>query len=274
MNVDFHLHTTESDGKLSPVELMRAVAAAGLDRFSITDHDTFAVYERHPAVFEPLSSRMVTGVEVSANTGEREVHILGYGMQRDAPPMQDILCDRTAVRRGRAERIVELLRSAGVPLTMDDVRGQAGNGMIGRPHIARALVQAGVARDISDAFDRYIGVGCVGYLPSSELKPAQAIRAINASGGVSVLAHPTRNQVEELLDELVRDGLMGIEAYSPSHTPHDTERFRTRARELGLVITAGTDFHVPTEANPKPGVDVLADELAGFFERLDAARST
>jgi predicted metal-dependent phosphoesterase TrpH len=274
VNVDFHLHTTESDGKLSPVELMRAVAAAGLDRFSVTDHDTFAVYERHAEFFAPLSSRMVTGVEVSTNTGEREVHILGYGVRCDAPSMQDILCDRTAVRRGRAERIVELLRSAGVSISMDDVRRQAGNGMIGRPHIARALVQVGAARDISDAFDRYIGVGCVAFLPSSTIRPAQAIRAINESGGVSVLAHPTRNQAEELLEELVRAGLMGIEAYSPSHTPHDAERFRMRARDLGLVLTAGTDFHAPTEANPKPGVDVPADELASFLERLDIVRDS
>jgi predicted metal-dependent phosphoesterase TrpH len=252
---------------------MHAVAAVGLDRFSVTDHDTFAVYERHADVFAPLSSRLVTGVEVSTNTGEREVHILGYGARRDAPPLQDILCDRTAVRRGRAERIIELLQGAGISITMDDIRRQSGNGMIGRPHIARALVELRAARDVADAFDRYIGVGCVAYLPSSAITPVQAIRAINESGGVSVLAHPTRNQAEELLEDLVRAGLMGIEAYSPSHTPHDAERFRTRARELGLVITAGTDFHVPTEANPQPGVDISADELAGFLERLDATQN-
>ena len=273
MNVDFHLHTTESDGKLSPAELMRAVAAAGLDRFSIADHDTLAVYERHAEIFAPLSSRMVTGVEVSTNTGEREVHILGYGVRRDAPALQEILCDRTAVRRGRAERIVELLRAAGINISMDDVRRQAGSGMIGRPHIARALVESGAARDIADAFDRHIGVGCVGYLPSSTITPGQAIRAVNESGGVSVLAHPTRNKVEELLADFVRDGLMGIEAYSPSHTAHDTERFRTLAQQLGLVMSAGTDFHVATEANPKPGVDVPAEDLAGFLELIDNAQS-
>jgi len=273
VNVDFHLHTTESDGKLSPVELARAVAAAGLDRFSVTDHDTFAVYEHHASVFAPLSARMVTGVEVSTNTGEREVHILGYGVRRDAPPLQEILCDRTAVRRGRAERIVELLQNAGVSITMDDVRRQAGNGMIGRPHIGRALVDVKAARDISDAFERYIGVGCVGYLPSSAITPGQAICAINDSGGVSVLAHPTRNNAEALLNDLVRAGLMGIEAYSPSHTEHDTERFRTLARKLGLVMSAGTDFHVATEANPRPGVDVPVEDLTGFLELIDAAPS-
>ena len=255
VNVDFHLHTTESDGKLSPAELMRAVAAAGLDRFSVTDHDTFAVYERHADVFAPLSARMVSG----------------YGVRREAPPLQEILCDRTAVRHGRAERIVELLQNAGLTITMDDVRRQAGNGMIGRPHIARALVELKAATDISDAFDRYIGVGCVAYLPSSAITPAQAIQAINASGGVSVLAHPTRNKAEELLDDLVRAGLMGIEAYSPSHTEHDTERFRALARKRDLMMSAGTDFHVPTEANPRPGVDVPVEDIAGFLRFLDAA---
>ena len=273
VNVDFHLHTTESDGKLSPAELARAVAAAGLDRFAVADHDTLAVYERHTAAFASMRARMVTGVEVSTNTGEREVHILGYGVPPDAPSLHEILCDRTAVRRGRAERIVELLRKAGVPITMDDVGRQAGNGMIGRPHIARALVDVKAARDISDAFDRYLGSGCAAYVPSSATTPAQAIRAINDSGGVSVLAHPTRNNAEELLDDLVRAGLMGIEAYSPSHTEHDTERLRILARRVGLVMSAGTDFHAPTEANPRPGVDVPAEDLAGFLKLIDAAPS-
>ena len=182
MNVDLHLHTTESDGRLTPEALMQSVAQVGLDRFSITDHDTLAVYERHPELLAPFRSRLITGVEVSTNTGEREVHILGYGVRREAVALQGILCDRTAVRSGRAEHMVELLNQAGVMISMDDVRRHARRGMIGRPHVARALVEIGAARDIADAFDRFIGVGCVAYLPSSTIKPAEAIVAINQSG--------------------------------------------------------------------------------------------
>ena len=270
MKVDFHLHTTESDGTLAPAALARAVARAGLDRFSITDHDTFAVYERHADTFAPLRARLVTGIEVSTNTGEREVHILGYGATLGSASLKDILCDRTETRRARAEHMVELLKGQGIAISMSDVRRHAGTGMIGRPHIARALVEIGAARDISDAFDRYIGSGCAAFLPSSMITPAQAIQSINESGGVSVLAHPTRNNAEELLDDLVRDGLQGVEAYSTSHTPHDTERLRALARKHGLAITAGTDFHAPTETTPAPGVDIPDEDLARFFALLSS----
>jgi predicted metal-dependent phosphoesterase TrpH len=151
---------------------------------------------------------------------------------------------------------------------MSDVEHRAGAGMIGRPHIARTLVDGGFARDVSDAFDRYIGTGCIGYVPSSQIKPEQAIRAINESGGVSVLAHPTRNAAEELLDDFIRHGLAGIEVYSTSHTIHDAERLRSRARKHDLVMTAGTDFHGPTEMNPLPGVELEDQDLSAFLTRL------
>ncbi len=206
MNVDFHLHTTQSDGVLDAPALLRTVASVGMDRFSITDHDTLAAYERNADLLGTFGNRVVSGVEVSTNTGDREVHILGYGIPIGSSPVHAILGDRTQVRSRRAERIVEMLNAQGVRITMADVRRHATGLMIGRPHIARALVDLGAARDVGDAFDRYLGSGCSAYLPSSAITPVQAIRAINESGGVSVLAHPTRNKAEELLEELVRVG--------------------------------------------------------------------
>lgn len=266
LKIDFHLHTTVSDGVLDPPALLAAVASAGLDYFSITDHDTMGVYEHHSALLEKFGKRVIPGVEVSTNTGEREVHILSYGARADASAMQGILLDRTQTRRQRAGKIVDKLAAQGVPISMADVERQAKGKMIGRPHIARALIELGVVRDISEAFDRFIGSGCSAFLPSTMLAPADAIRAINDSDGVSVMAHPTRNAAEELLDELVKAGLRGIEAYSTSHTAHDAERFRTLARKHNLVMTAGTDFHAPTEANPLPGVEIDAEDLSGFLE--------
>jgi predicted metal-dependent phosphoesterase TrpH len=268
LNVDFHLHTTESDGILEPSALLRTIASVGMDYFSITDHDTMSVYERHGELLKKFGRRVITGVEVSTNTGDREIHILGYGFAMGPSQLREILRDRAHVRFMRAERVVEKLVRQGVRISMTDVQRQALGEMIGRPHIARALVDLGEVRDVNDAFDRYIGSGCSAYVPVTALKPEQAIRGINDSGAVSVLAHPTRNSAEELLEDFVRAGLRGIEAYSTSHTPHDAERLRSLARKHKLVMTAGTDFHAPTEANPYPGVEVDDDALAGFLSLL------
>jgi predicted metal-dependent phosphoesterase TrpH len=271
LKVDFHLHTTESDGVLAPAALVAAVASAGMDFFSITDHDTMAMYERHGALLEKFGSRVISGVEVSTYTGDREVHILGYGLQPNSPGLDGLLTDRAAVRRERAERIVQKLNETGIAISMDDVERQASGKMIGRPHIARALVALGAARDVSDAFDRYIGSHCDAFEPSTRMTPERAIRSISAGGGIPVLAHPTRNAAEELLDDLVKLGLRGIEAYSTAHTAHDAQRFRELARESNLVMTAGTDFHGPTPLNPLPGTEVAADDLAGFLRLLNRA---
>jgi 3',5'-nucleoside bisphosphate phosphatase len=268
LNVDFHLHTTESDGLLEPSALLRTIASVGMDYFSITDHDTLAAHVRHTEQLKKFGRRAVTGIEVSTNTGDREVHILGYGMTVGSNELREILSDRAAARRKRAERIVDKLAREGVRISMADVARHCAGEMIGRPHIARALVDVGAARDVGDAFARYIGSGCSAYVPVTTVTPAKAIRAINNSGGVSVLAHPTRNAAEELLGDLVNEGLRGIEAFSTSHTPHDTERFRALARTHKLVMTAGTDFHAPTDANPYPGVDVADEDIAGFLELL------
>ncbi|MDQ6768211.1 MAG: PHP domain-containing protein [Candidatus Eremiobacteraeota bacterium] len=269
LNVDFHLHTTESDGVLEPSALLRTIASVGMDYFSITDHDTLSVYEHHAELLRKFGRRVICGIEVSTNTGDREIHILGYGVRLGPSQLRDVLGDRTQARRLRAERVVEKLCRHGTRISMNDVLRQCTGNMIGRPHIARALVDLGAARDVNDAFDRYLGSGCVAYVPVTTLSPVRAIRAINESGGISVLAHPTRNKAEELVDELAREGLRGIEAYSPSHSAHDAERFRALARRHKLVMTAGTDFHVPTEATPYPGVEVDAGDLVGFLNLLN-----
>jgi 3',5'-nucleoside bisphosphate phosphatase len=262
------MHTTISDGRLTPDELMHAISSSGLDYFSITDHDTLGMYLQHDALLTKFRQKLINGVEVSTFGGGREVHILGYGFPIGPATLSGVLTDRRETRRGRALKILEKLREMGVNIGMDDVERQTKGGMIGRPHIARALVESGAARDISDAFDRYIGSNCPAFFPSSTLTTAKAIHAVNESGGVSVLAHPTRNAAEELLDSLVSEGLQGIEVYSTSHTAHDAERLREKALRYNLVMTAGTDFHGPTEANPQPGCEVEASDLRGFLDKV------
>lgn len=270
LRVDLHMHTTLSDGALTPSDLMSAVAKTGLDYFSVTDHDTLAFYAKHGDLAAPFGTRLITGVEVSTFGADREIHILGYGIPRDPRALGDVLLDRAGLRRTRARRIVERLNALGVELTMEEVEARAPAGMIGRPHIADALVQRGVVRDRGDAFERYIGSHRPAFIPSTTLAPERAIAAINACGGVSVLAHPTRNRAEDVLEELVAAGLQGVEVYSSRHDAVDAARLKEKARALNLVLTAGTDFHRPQETTPYPGREVDAEDLAPFLARLGA----
>ncbi|MBC5806214.1 MAG: PHP domain-containing protein [Candidatus Eremiobacteraeota bacterium] len=250
---------------LTPEELMRCVATAGLDYFSVTDHDTIAAYQRHSDVFAPHRTRLINGIEVSTVSGEREVHILAYRCAGDGE-LTTLMGDRPALRRARVEHIVGKLSGCGVAITMEAVQRHARGDVLGRPHVARALVQNGYATDVSDAFARYLGAGAPAYVASTTVKAQDVIAAIRHDGGVAVLAHPLRNDAEAEVERLARCGLQGIEAFSPSHQEHDVDRLRSLAAKLGLVKTAGSDFHGPTETRPRPGVTVERAEIDSFLE--------
>ncbi|MDQ6780665.1 MAG: PHP domain-containing protein [Candidatus Eremiobacteraeota bacterium] len=268
MKVDLHLHTTQSDGLLDPPALVQAVARAGLDYFAVTDHDTMAAYELHAPVFAAHAARLIPGVELSTSADGKEIHILGYGISPACPALHDLVAQRGGLRMRRAERIVRALNAAGVALHLGDVLALATGASVGRAHIARALVASGGARDMEDAFSRYLGAGAVAYVPLPGITPQQAIAAVRACGGVAVLAHPARSQADALIPELRRAGLQGIEAYAPSHDLHEVARYRSLAAALDLAITAGSDFHQATALHPQPGVELEADELAPFLALL------
>jgi 3',5'-nucleoside bisphosphate phosphatase len=266
--VDFHTHTSESDGRLSPEALIAKVRGAGIDYFSITDHDTTAAYERHPEEFVPIAGRVIVGIEVSTHLAGRDVHLLAYGIPLGPSPLRDAIGDRETARWRRIENIIALLTAANVPLSTDDVRRETVGRIVNRKHVAEALVHAGHARDVVDAFDRYLGAGAVAYVPSTRLDPRDAIRAIRESGGVAVLAHPSRAGAAMLIEDLKRAGLAGLEVFYGAHEPHETERYRQTARELGLLMTAGSDFHEPTENRPAPGCDVEATDIEPFLKAV------
>ena len=271
MKIDLHLHTTQSDGALDIATLLRSVALSGLDYFSITDHDTMQAYVRHRSLLAPHAIRLIPGIELSTSLDGKEIHILGYNVSPDCGPLKTITANRAEMRQRRADAIIAKLQAAGTPIAMEEVRRYAGGAIIGRLHISHALVASGYARDTDDAFARFIGSSGSAYVPLTTASPRQAIAAITQCGGVAVLAHPTRNGADGLLEELRRAGLRGIEAYSPSHTPHDVERFRALAKSYDLVITAGTDFHQPTPAHPQPGVEIDATDFAPFLRLLSTS---
>jgi predicted metal-dependent phosphoesterase TrpH len=236
------MHSTASDGSRSPADVVRAAKRAELVAIALTDHDTVAGLAEARAAGEELGVRIINGVELSAVEGQSETHLLGLHLG-DTSVLERGLTDLREMRSRRAARIVELLQSQGVQVTLDDVLMQAGTGAIGRPHVARALVADGWAVDVRDAFDRYLAAGRPAYVAKDQLGMRDAIAMVHAAGGLAVLAHPGAAATRERLEALVALGLDGVEVKHPSHSPQDTARIKTLAEQLGLLPSGGSDWH-------------------------------
>jgi predicted metal-dependent phosphoesterase TrpH len=262
--VDFHSHTCESDGSLSPQELADFMGERGVEVFSVSDHDTLTAYGQ----FEPPSgSRAITGIEINTTYAGNEVHILGYGLSLRAPALQQMIERNCAARRARLDRIVSQLQRAGYSITVADVLAEAVHAKaLGRPHVAKALIRAGIAPDVEWAFRTLLRRGRPGYVPSTHVTPHEAIAEVRAAGGVAVLAHPGRLKDRALIDELARDGLQGLEVFYPLHDAGDVRDFREKARRYGLVMTAGADFHDIRYHTAGVGVNVEPADIRPFLD--------
>jgi predicted metal-dependent phosphoesterase TrpH len=262
MIVDFHSHTTQSDGSLSPSDLVARMTARGVEWFSITDHDTIRAYD----TIDAGHAHVVPGVEINTTWRGSDVHILGYGIPIGASPVGDMMARNREHRRARIDVMVAGLNRIGYPVTVDAVLAEsAGGHALGRPHVAKALVRAGMVRDVPAAFRELLSAGGAGYAPSHHVTPLDAIAAVRESGGVAVLAHPGRLDDIAILDELVAGGLAGIEVFYPTHSVGQIAAYRDLAARNGLVMTAGSDFHDP-RYNPRGvGMDVDPDDIAPFL---------
>ena len=268
--VDLHMHSTASDGSRAPADVVRAARRAALSAIALTDHDTVAGLAEARVVGEELGIRIVNGVELSAVEGATETHLLGLHL-RDTSVLERGLGELREMRGRRAARIVELLQSQGVQVTLDDVLLQAGTGAIGRPHVARALVADGWATDVRDAFDRYLGAGRPAYVAKDQLGMREAIAMIHAAGGLAVLAHPGQAGTRERIEPLVAMGLDGVEVKHPSHSPQDTARLRACVDQLGLIPSGGSDWHGAADGPRTIGMmQVPLDWLRRQDERIDA----
>ena len=245
--VDLHTHSTYSDGLLSPAMLVEEAASRGVRILALTDHDTVAGIGEARAAGNRLRVEIIPGVELSAalpNVGE--VHLLGYFVDVDDPALLEQLAGYAHARTERMERMVERLNRIGAPVALERVREIAGHGTVGRPHLGRALVEAGYATDLSDAFARYIGGGKPAFVPRPRVDPRDAIALVRAAGGVPVLAHPfSTGGVESVLDRLVPAGLAGIEVDYGEYDSQDREILRQIAARRGLIATGGSDYHGP-----------------------------
>ena len=249
MKADLHLHSTASDGTCAPDELVRRAHAMGLTCLALTDHDSAEGIEPAVREAERLHMAFIPGVELSCGAS-KEIHILGYGIDPRCPSFTAFCERRRREREERAAQMVEQLAQAGKPVALSRVRELA-RGVIARPHVARALVEAGHASSVSDAFDRFLTPGRCGYVPKREVRVAEAVEVIRGAGGVAVLAHPMELKLGDaaltsLVEEWSAQGLAGIEVYHPSAVNNRTPFLLSLARRLDLLVTGGSDYHGET----------------------------
>jgi 3',5'-nucleoside bisphosphate phosphatase len=240
--VDLHSHSTASDGSRAPADVVAAARAAGLAAIALTDHDTVAGIDEAAAASDRLGVRLVAGVELSAVEGDVETHLLGLHLSQPEEIEAGLVALRE-MRRDRAERMVARLNDLGVRITFEAVLERAAGAAIGRPHVARALVQEGWATDLRDAFDRYLGNGRPAFVAKDRLTMADAIAMIHRAGGLAVMAHPGRAGTQARLETLAAAGMDGVEVLHPSHGAEDLARLRAVADHLGLLPSGGSDWH-------------------------------
>ena len=240
---DLHVHTTFSDGTLSPYQLLMRAQSVGLTTISITDHDNVGALDEAFGVGRQLGLEVIPGVELSASVGEQEIHILGYWFDHTNLQLRDFLSFSRSERLRRAERIIEKLNDLNIPLTMESVLEQAGSGSVGRPHIAHALLEEGITGTYNEAFFKYIGNGKPAYEKKFHVSPEAAIELIASAGGVSFVAHPGNSIDEQMLLDVIRTGVDGIEVVHPSHSPERVAHYGGIVDEYFLLASGGSDFH-------------------------------
>ena len=249
--IDLHAHSTQSDGSLTPTELVRHARNLGLRAVALTDHDTIAGNEEAARTAQRMGLEFVPGVEMSSYYPTGTMHILGYYIDFRNSGLCQELARLQEVREQRNHVIAAKLKELGIPIEFEEVQRLAGpRGQVGRPHFARALVERGIVGSIDEAFERYLKKGAPAYSAKFRLPPAEAIDLIRRAGGLAVLAHPftlhldgDRERFISVLCELKDQGLSGIEARYSEHAPEQERLYEEAARQCGLLITGGSDFH-------------------------------
>jgi predicted metal-dependent phosphoesterase TrpH len=245
---DLHSHSTRSDGTLTPTEVVELAARRDLAGVALTDHDTFEGLPEATAAADELGLELVPGIEFSAEHDGASLHILGYWVDPDDEAVNAELDRLTATRFRRGELIVEKLRDLGYAIDFDRVRELAGGQTIARPHIAAAMVDAGIVATEREAFERFISDDGVAYVPKHALAPMDALRLIASAGGACVLAHPgmwkgSGSVPDELIEEMAGGGMVGLEVRHPDHDEGLRARYAALARRLDLVATSASDCH-------------------------------
>lgn len=270
--VDLHTHTTASDGQLTPTQLVNRAARLALKVIAITDHDTTAGVAEASTTGQALGVEVIPGVEINTDVPRAEVHVLGYFVDPRHDELNTQLARIRQGRVGRARKMAEVLTAMGAPVRFERILEIAGDGAVGRPHVAQALVEAGHAHGYQDAFTRFIGRNSPAYVERAKFTPAEACALIRRAGGLPVLAHPVSYDKyggikmaldpDQMLPELVATGLAGIEVYYPRYDAITIEYLLGIARRYSLLVTGGTDFH---------GIRPNEPDLGGIYVPMKAA---
>ena len=260
--IDLHSHTNESDGALTPKQLIDLAQRVGLEAIAITDHDTFAGYEKALPLAKAAGLDLVQGIElnsrVTVNGSVRYAHLLAYfPLAQPSAEFTSWLTETRRERSQRNEKLIGTLQSSGIDITLAEVEDK-GRSLTGRPHFARVLVDKGYAKSLQDAFNRYLGEEAPSYVHRESLTTQETVALVRAGGGIPVIAHPIRLSLDRagervLFEELKASGLLGLEVYHSEHSPALQESYLELARELDLVPTGGSDYHGPTV---KPDIDL------------------
>jgi hypothetical protein len=268
--IDLHIHSSASDGTLSPTDILQRAAMLNLSAIAITDHDTLIGTACAMQVEPQAGPHLLSGIEISAAPPPGygipgSLHILGYGIDPADKTLGEALAQMKAARDNRNPRIVRALNDLGLDISMAEVAAKVGGSIAGRPHIAQVLMDKGVVASMDEAFERYLGKGKPAYQDKKRISSAETIALIREAGGIAVLAHPGLVEVkgaalERLVAELCEFGLGGLEAYYPEHTASDTATMEALARRHGLKLSGGTDFH----GDNTPGVE-MGCAKGGFF---------
>lgn len=241
---DLHTHTNASDGLLDPARLIEYASRKGMQAVAVTDHDTTDGIDEAIAAGIIYNVEVIPGIELNSQMGNHEIHILGYFINRYSSGLQNELSKIRESRKNRTVRMVEnLVEIYGFPISYEEVYNQAQSESIGRPHIARVMVSKGLVIDEKEAFVKYIGTDCPAYVSRYRLTPTEAIKLIRNAGGVSVLAHPGLLAVPELMGQVIKLGINGIEAFHSKHTREQAQYYVNIAKSHSLIITGGSDCH-------------------------------
>jgi predicted metal-dependent phosphoesterase TrpH len=265
--VDLHTHTVQSDGQHSPESLVALAKNKKLTAIGITDHDEVGALDRAQVKGAELEVAIIPGVELSTIHGGFDVHILGYFIDHHHARLLAVLQHLRVERVARAHRILEKLEHLGMPLSFDAVLRHAGEGCMGRPHIAEAMVEEGFVRYYQEAFDIFLAEGKPAFEPKTKILPSEAVAIIHEAGGIASLAHPGQNLTGEVVLDVVQAGVDAIETIHPKHTATQRRRFEKIATEFGLLRTGGSDFHGGHKGEEKLGQYTVSTEQVDMLRK-------
>jgi predicted metal-dependent phosphoesterase TrpH len=264
---DLHLHTNFSDGTFTPEQLVLEAQKNGLACIALTDHDTVAGCARAAAACDQVAMEFIPGTELTAEHDDTEVHVLGYFLDTQNPTLLAEIAKFQAVRKRRIHEMVARINELGVPLKAEMVFALANCESPGRPHVARTLVKAGLARNLDEAFERFLKKGRPAWVPKSKMSAREGVDLIHQAGGLAVMAHPGLNRTDDIIPALVDAGLDGIECFHTKHSTTMAERYLEIADRFHLLVTGGSDCHGFSKVKPLIGTVRLPYE---HVEKLKA----